>query len=614
MVSKKALIIQVIIIGIGVVFIVKLFMLQVVNTSYKDRAASNVVQARVDYPYRGIIKDRDGDLLVSNRPVYDLMVVPRKLNITGDIERFCTILGITRQEFDKKLDEARNYSPVKPSIFEDMISEKKFAKLQDLLVRFRGFFIQARTVRDYPHPVAANTLGYIGEIDSAQLSRLRHKNYKSGDYIGRSGIEKYYEEQLRGKKGIKYKLVNVRGVEKGSFKDGKYDTASVPGKNLTSSIDIDLQQYGEKLMQNKVGSIVAIEPSSGELLAIVSSPSYDPNRMSGAGLSKAHNQLQNDTLKPLFNRPLMSVYPPGSVFKTVQGLIAQDEGVIDSTTVFSCNKRIIACHNPNSFANLHTSIQHSCNSYYWHVFRELINRGYSDNRYKDAKKSYDKWRERVLDFGLGQELGIDLPNEKSGFVPTSHYYDQIYGEGRWAFSTIYSLAIGQGELGLTSIQLANVASVLANRGHYYIPHVIKGIGESNKPLPKFQEKQETGIKDRYFDHILDGMKAVVDKGTGYLIKSDEVQICGKTGTVENPHGDDHSVFICFAPKDNPKIALATIVENSGYGSQWAAPICGLMLAKHLDVELRNKALENYILSKDFIHKKETQKDNKKENH
>lgn len=599
--ENRILIIQFIIFLVGFIYLAKLFYIQVIDKSYLNEANNNVIQRIIEYPYRGIISDRNGKLLVANTAVYDLMVIPKKVKINGDIAQLSTLLGITVENFNERMETAKKFSKVRSSIFFEQMSDIKFGRIQDLLADFPGFYVQARTVRNYPQSSAANALGYIGEISKEKIELVGKDNYRSGDYIGISGVESFYEKQLRGIRGVKYVLVNVKGEEKGRFKNGRFDTASVPGKDIISTLDLDLQQFAERLMKNKIGSVVAIEPSSGEILAFVSAPTYDPNLLTGEDFSKNYLALSRDSLKPLFNRALMAQYPPGSIFKTINALYALQIGIINTSTVIPCNRGIIACHGKHTSANFTTSIQYSCNPYYWTVFKKIIQSGRNANAFIDARLSYDLWRNHVLKFGLGAKVGIDLPNEKKGILVTSNYYNKVYGENSWQFSTIYSLGIGQGELGMTPIQMANLATIFANRGYYYAPHLIKSIGDSARPLPQFLEKHETGVNKDYYDAVVDGMELVVRSGTGFLARSKNNPACGKTGTVENPHGADHSVFIGFAPKENPKIAIAIVVENSGFGAEWAAPMAGLLFGKYLNYEVEKDWVENYILKRDFIH-------------
>ncbi len=596
-------IIQAIFIVVGLTFVIRLFFLQVVEQDYKFKAQDNVMRRITDYPYRGLIYDRNGKLLVYNTPVFDIMVVTKEMEV-GDTITFCKRFDMTKEDFKatlKHIREAKEYSSVKPIAFLKQLSVEDFARIQDYLVDYKGFYPQARTIRSYPQPSMANALGYIGEISKRQMEKQDDKYYQQGDYIGISGLESSYEKELRGNRGARYVMVNVRGVEKGAFKEGLYDTLSTPGLNLVSTIDLKLQQYGEKLMANKKGSVVAIEPSTGEILSIISVPTYDPNLLTGRRFSKNFLALQKDSLVPLFNRPLMAMYPPGSIFKLVEALIAQQEGVITPHTQFPCVKTIVNCHNHPSPQDLRGSIQYSCNPYYYQVFHKIINQDKSDNKFKDTEIGFDKWYDYVKSFGLGQRLGIDLPNEKPGIIPSNNYFDKVYGDLRWKFSTIYSLGIGQGEIGIVPIQMANLAAIMANRGFYYTPHLIKSIGDDKKPRTEFQVKHMTKIDPKYFVPVVDGMEMVVQAGTAAWTQIKGISICGKTGTAQNPHGEDHAVFIAFAPKDNPKIAIAVFVENAGFGGTWAAPVANLMIEKYLKDSISRAPMEKYLLDKDFIH-------------
>jgi penicillin-binding protein 2 len=593
--------IQIIIFTVAFIYLIKLFYIQVIDKTYEKEAEQNAIQRVIEYPYRGVIEDRNGKLLVANTAVYDLMIIPKKVKINGDLFKLCRLLEIDTTNFFTRVRTAKKYSSVRASVFFEHMSEIKYGKIQDLLSDFPGFYVQARTNRNYPPSLASNALGYIGEISQERIELVGKDNYQSGDYIGISGLESKYEKELRGTRGVKYLLVNVKGEEKGRFKNGMYDTASVPGKDIISTLDLDLQKEAEQIMHNKVGSVVAIEPSTGEILAFVSAPFYDPNSLTGEHFSKNYRKLLLDSLKPLFNRALMAQYPPGSIFKTVCALYALQNNIITPSTIFPCNRGIIACHGKHTSADFRASIQYSCNPYYWNVYKKILNQGYSPNYFKDAKICYDDWRETVLKFGLGAKLGIDLPNEKKGIIPSSNYYDKVYGKFSWNFQTIYYLGIGQGEISITPIQMANMAAIFANRGYYYTPHLVKKIGNNDSTITEFKIKHETGLDTMYFRYVVEGMEAVVRSGTGFLARSKEVIACGKTGTVENPHGADHSVFIGFAPKDNPKIAVAVVVENSGFGAEWAAPAAGMLFAKYLNYKLEKDWIENYVVKRDFIH-------------
>lgn len=583
------------------IYIVKLFGLQVIDDTYRQEAEKNIIDREVKYPYRGLIYDRNGELLVYNEPVYDLEVIPREASI-NDTARFCAIFGITRNELKNKLEQAKNYSPVKPSVVIEKISNKRFAGIQDQLNNFPGFRVKARTQRAYPHSSLANALGYTGEISKAQLVKDTTNYYSQGDFIGISGIEAKYEPSLRGKLGVEYKLVNVMGVEQGSFKNGLYDTTSRPGIDLISSIDLELQKYGERLMNGKTGSIVAIEPETGEILAMVSAPSYDPNLLTGKDFGKNYTRLSADTSKPLFVRPTMAMYPPGSMFKTVQSLIALQEDVIGPDDRIYCSGSLIGDHAPPGYYNITKGIRLSSNNFFYKVFRRIINQNESSNTYVDSRLGLEKWYEYIKAFGMGHKLSVDIPSEKSGYVPTPAYYDRIYGENRWKFSTIYSLSIGQGELLVTPVQMANLAATIANKGYFYTPHLVKGIGEDNITPAAFSEKNYTGVDSVHFNVVQDAMEEVVLYGTGqYRAKLKDISVCGKTSTVENPHGEDHSGFMAFAPKENPKIAIAVYVENAGQGARAAASIASLMIEKYIKGGTDRPWIEEYALKGDFIY-------------
>lgn len=585
----------------GVILVLKLLAIQVLDREYKLKAENNIIKREVRYPFRGLIYDRNNKLIVYNAPVYDLEVVPRDVKLK-DTLAFCQLLGITKEDFIEKMQSAKEYSTVKPSVFIKQISNKTFAAIQDYLINYPGFSVQARTNRAYSHPILANALGYIGEISQYQLEQDSSQYYRPGDYIGISGIEAMYEEHLRGKRGVEYKMVNVQGIEKGAFKDGMYDTLSIPGENLQTTIDIDLQLYAETLMRGKRGSIVAIEPKSGEILSFVTAPSYDPNDLSGSDYSKNFAKLLTDTAKPLYNRPLMGAFPPGSIFKIVQGLIALQEGVITPNTVFPCDRRLISCHGPHTHANLEKALEVSCNPYFWNIYKRILNQGASENTFVDTEIGLEKWRKYVMSFGMGQSLGVDLPNERGGYVPGTSWYDKVYGDNRWKFSTIYSNAIGRGELEIVPLQMANLAAIIANRGYYITPHIIKGIGNDSQPFEKYQKKNYTMIDAEHFDVAVEAMATVVEQGTGsHRAKLSDIEVCGKTGTVDNKDRgeEDHSVFIAFAPKDDPQIALAVYVENAGEGARAAAGISGLLIEKYIKGCTDRYQVEDYILKGDF---------------
>jgi len=601
----RRFVIGTLIILVILIFIGRLFFIQVMDSSYKFSAENNSQRYVTQYPARGLIYDRSGKLLVYNEAAYDLMVNPMQLK-AFDSATLCEMIDISKETLRTNLQHAKNYSRYKPSVILKQLSSKTYAVLQEQLYKYPGFFVQPRTLRKYADSSAAHVLGYVGEVDNNIIKKEPY--YQMGDYIGISGIEKSYEKVLRGKKGVNIYLVDVHNRIKGSYDNGKYDTAAVFGSNLVSSLDIGLQEYGEELMQNKMGSIVAIDPESGEILSLVSSPSYDPSLLIGRVRTNNYRKLLLDTLKPLFNRAVMAKYPPGSTFKVINALIGLQEGVINNNTEFSCHYGYTAggihvgCHGHKSPLNLPESIQISCNAYYCNVFRRII-----DNPvYNSTEEAYDVWRNYVTSFGFGQKLNTDLVNELDGFVPKPDYYNRYYGENGWKSLTIISLAIGQGELGITPIQMANMAATVANRGYYYIPHVVHSVQGENTIDDRFTKKHYTKIDSANFEKVIEGMYRVVNGGEGSTARIaaiDSIAVCGKTGTAQNPHGKDHSIFIAFAPRDNPKIAISVFVENAGFGSTWAAPIASLMIEKYLKghISRRRKWLEQRVLNGDLIH-------------
>jgi penicillin-binding protein 2 len=575
--SKRSYIIIGIIVFLGFTFIVRLFSLQMLDPTYKVFATNNVLREIVQYPARGLIYDRNGKLLVHNKPSYDLLITPREVGVF-DTLYLCSILEITKEDLEDKIKTAKGYSRYKPSILVKQIAPETYAVLQEKIYRFKGFHTQSRTLRDYNHPVAAHVLGYVGEVNSGDLERESY--YSMGDYIGVSGIEKTYEEGLRGIKGKKKFLVDVHNRIQGSFLEGREDLPARVGNNLITTLDIELQLYAEQLLQNKKGSVVAIEPSTGEILAIASAPGFHPNLLVGRQRGTNYGHLLADTLKPLFNRALLSEYPPGSTFKVVNALIALEEGSITTSTRFSCAGKgstpIRCTHDHRSPLGVVDAIKESCNPFLWNTYRSIL------AKYPTTAEGYNVWREHVLRFGIGRKLDMDVPVESTGSLPEVSYYDHIYGKGRWRPLTVRSMAIGQGELGVTPVQLANYAAVIANRGHYYIPHVVKKIEGSELPA-RFREKQSAGISAEHFEPVIQGMEmSVAYSSSGSLIKVPGVVMCGKTGTVQNTSGSDHSVFMAFAPKDDPKIAISVYVENGVWGARYAAPIASLLVEKYLN--------------------------------
>lgn len=581
---------------VAFLFIGRLFYIQVIDDRYKVYASSNVVRKEKVYAPRGSIYDRNGRLLVANLPAYDLNVIPSKTTSFDTLE-LSKVLEEPIEKIRKRLKRARRYSPYKPSVVIGQIEATAYAGLQEYMHKLPGFYVQKRLQRNYPYVGAPNVVGYIGEVTENYVRQ--HPAYEMGDLHGVSGIEKAYENDLRGRSGVRYLMVDVHNRAKGSFKNGQYDTLAVPGKDLTSTIDIDLQLLGEELMVNKRGSIVAIQPSTGEILALVTSPTFDPNRLVGRQRSREYNKLYVDSLnKPLFDRALLAEYPPGSPFKLINALIGLEEGVITPRSSFTCHHGFhyrslhVACHcGTNSPIQLRTSISKSCNNYYCQVFKRII------ENYPTAQEGMDAWSNHVRSFGLGNFLNNDLPTGRRGLVPDANYYNDAFGYTQWKAVSTISLGIGQGELVLTPIQMANVAAAISNRGFYYTPHIIKKIGDEVNE--EFVDQKLTSVSPEHFEVVIDGMYEVFEKGTARLSRHDSITMCGKTGTAENPHGQDHSIFIAFAPKEDPQIAISIIVENGYWGSRWAAPIASLMMESYITGDISRPELKVKMLEGDL---------------
>lgn len=584
---------------IGIIYLFRLFYLQVLDESYSIESSSNSIKRVIEVPFRGQIYDRNGKLIVYNTPVYDLLVTPNKVKV-DDTLRFCRVLGIERREFDSLVNAASSYSRNKPSLFLRQLSKEDFASIQDIMVDFSGFEFAKSSMRTYKAATLANTLGYVSEISKKQLENQEEPYYRQSDYIGQTGIEKIYENELRGKRGTKFIMQNVSGVYKGAWKNGELDTMAVAGENLYSGIDIDIQQYADSLMVNKVGSIVAIEPKTGQILSMVSAPTYDPNILATRFFSKNYTALYRNPYKPLFNRPVMASYRPGSTFKLIQALIGLQEGVITPNSGFTHANCPIGCHVHPGTPTVALGVTHSCNPYFYNVFRRIIYNNKISNTFKASAVGLDDWHDKISKFGIGQQLGIDLPSERKGNLPDKKYYDKIYGENRWKFSNIYSLSIGEGEILITPLKMANVAAIIANKGYYYTPHVIHGIGEKKTLKPEFAVRHETGVAAHHFDPVIEGMLGAVEGGTARRSKVEGISIAGKTGTSQNKRGLDHSIFIAFAPVENPKIAIAVFVENAGSGGQAAAPIANLIIEKYLTRKITNKGLEERMMEADFM--------------
>ncbi|HEY0895904.1 MAG TPA: penicillin-binding protein 2 [Sphingobacteriaceae bacterium] len=596
-------VVQGIFIAVAILLIGRLFYIQVVDKSYYLSAENNVLRKVIVYPARGIILDRKNQILVQNEPVYDLMVVPREVTAFDTLE-FCRLVGIDKAGFDKRFRKAKNYSPYRSSIFEKQLSALTYARFQEKLFEFPGFYVQNRTVRRYPDSTAAQFLGYIGEVTEKEIEKSKGF-YRQGDYIGRTGVERSYEELLRGQRGVQNLMVDAFNRPKGHFAEGKYDTLAVSGERMISSLDKDLQKLGERLMKNKIGSVVAIEPSTGEVLAFVSSPGYDPNLMVGRQRGNNYMKLLNDPNKPMFIRPIQAEYPPGSIFKVINALVAQQFQLLTPETRFTCaggyryaRRGLMRCTHVHGNIDLAQSIEGSCNTYYGYVYNRMI-----DHAGMRPVKAYDRWKEAVQKFGIGMELGIDLPNERGGIIRTSEYYTKRWGSARWGSGFNISLSIGQGELGITPLQMANVTAIVANRGYFYKPHLIQAIGEEKVIKDEYTKKNSVGVDARHFEAVIEGMSRVVNQssGTAYFSRIPGIEMCGKTGTVQNPHGKDHSVFVAFAPRENPRIAIAVVVENAGYGATWSAPIASFMVEKYLrDTISRPQSVIDHFMNSNLL--------------
>ena len=573
---------------------IRLFSIQIMDTDYQEIANRNVIEKAIEYPYRGLVFDRNGKLLLYNDPVFDLMITPKNVDLSDSL-LIKKLLFITQREFDQAYLKAISFSRHLPSIFYKQLSNEKFAAFQDRMRDLEGFNINSRTTRGYAEIGLANILGYVGEVTQKQLNMDTTGYYKSGDNIGITGIEKTYERSIRGLRGVKYRNVDVQGINMGPFENGAYDTLPQPGENLVLTIDVVLQKYAERLMEGKIGSLVAIDPSSGEILALVSAPSYDPSLLSGRGFSQNFVTIQRDSLKPLFNRPLQAMYPPGSMFKTIQALIALEQDQVQADEIITVNGKLIGDHAPPGKYDMERAITKSSNNYFFKIFRRVIQQGELPSPFIDTRMGYNKWRDYVLQFGFGKILNIDLPNERAGFVPSLEFYDKIYGKERWKFSNIYSLSIGQGELLVTPLQMANLGVILANRGYYFSPHLVRKVGDESLA---FSQKSSIEIDTGHYESILEGMQALVS-APGSRAYIPDLVFCGKTSTVENPQGLDHSGFMGFAPRNNPKIAIAVYIENAGWGARAALSTASLVIEKYLNGSVKKKWLENYVLKGDF---------------
>jgi penicillin-binding protein 2 len=603
--SSKPKILLIIFIGVALVYISRLFYLQVVDSSYVFYAQNNVLQEQTIYPARGLIYDRNGELLVYNDAIYDLSVIPDQIKNLDTIE-FCKVLNISKEEFIAtfaRLKRQKGYSRWKPIVFQRQITIPTYAAFQEKLFDFQGFFVEVRTDRKYKHSNAAHVMGYIGEVTEKDIDKS-DGYYRMGDFIGISGVERIYEKDLGGIKGTRYVLVDSKNRTQGRYKNGEFDTAAIAGKDIHLSINQELQALGESLLQNKTGSVVAIEPRTGEVLALVSSPSYDPNLMVGRERGNRYMELLKDPSKPLFNRPISAPYPPGSIFKIIVGLMGQQEKVLSPNTTYGCNHGylFVGCHPHSSPLALRGAIAVSCNAYFCQVYRSIVN----NPKYKHVEDAYTEFYKHAYSFGMGHALGIDLFGEGAGILKPASYFDKIYGRHRWQALTTISMGIGQGELGITPLQMANATAAIANRGYFYTPHIVKKINHRANPNPKYTTKNWTTIDTSYYSVMIDGMYDVIENGTARIAKIPGIEVCGKTGTAQNPHGKDHSIFFAFAPKTNPKIAIAVVVENSGFGATWAAPIASLMMEQYLTGKHdTRKALLERMLNGNLNHRNDS---------
>lgn len=601
--EKRKFVIGGIALSIVLIYIVRLFVLQIMTDDYKKNADNNAFLNKIQYPSRGAIYDRNGKLLVFNQPAYDITVVPKEIENLDTLD-LCRSLGITSDQFlqimSEMKDRRRNpgYSPYTNQVFMSQLSAEECGVFQEKLFKFRGFYVQRRTIRQYSYDVAAHVLGDIGEISSKALEKDEEGYYIRGDYVGVSGVEKSYEKYLRGEKGVEILLRDAHGRIQGNYMDGKCDRPSVPGKNLTLGLDIDLQMLGERLMKNKIGSIVAIEPETGEILCMVSSPNFDPHLMIGRQRGKNHLMLQRDKMKPLLNRALTGTYPPGSTFKTAQGLTFLQEGIVSKDSpAFPCSRGFhyrgltVGCHSHGSPLPLVPSIATSCNAYFcWGLFRMI-----GDRKYGSPQKAITVWKDHMVAQGFGYRLGVDLPGESRGFIPNAQYYDKAYNK-RWNGLTVISISIGQGEITATPLQIANLGATIANRGYFITPHIVREIQDcrldSIYRFPRY-----TKIEKRHYESVVEGMRAAATGGTCRMLSAmlPDVEACGKTGTAQNK-GHDHSAFMGFAPMDKPKIAIVVYVENGGWGATYGVPIGALMMEQYLKGKL---SPENELIAEEI---------------
>ena len=574
------------IIAIAIIYLIRLFNLQINNDKYKEYADSNAFLKKTIYPSRGLIYDRNGNLIVYNQPAYDVMVIPRDVQPFDTVD-FCKTLRITKEDLLKRFKDMKDksinpgYSSYTPQRLISHLSPVEYGRLQEKLYRYPGFFVQKRILRQYNYDAAANVLGNIREVNASDIKKNPY--YSAGDYCGDLGIEKSYEEHLRGKKGVEILIRDARGRIQGKYEDGAHDVAPEAGRDLKLSIDIELQKYAERLMQNKIGAVVAIEPETGEILALVTSPSYDPSLLVGRDRGKNYKQLVKDKYKPLFDRALMGAYPPGSTFKPGQGLILLQEKIVTPGTPFPCSKGYVSnglrvgCHAHSSPITLRPALETSCNAYFCWGFKAMIDR---KSKYGSIANAFEVWKNHLVSLGFGYPLGVDLSSEGRGFIPNAKWYSKVYGENHWSANTIISVSIGQGEILATPLQIANLCATIANRGWYITPHVVKEIKDTVMS-DKYIKRKVPTINKSYYNAVIEGMRMAVKNGTCKKADLEGFDVCGKTGTAQNPRGRDHSAFIGFAPYNNPKIAVCVYVENAGFGASYGVPIGSLVMEKYL---------------------------------
>lgn len=602
----RKLLLLTLVVFVGIAFIARLYYLQVYNSKNYNPLNDTAIRKVFTYPKRGYVYDRNGELLVANQPSYDVMVIPREVE-EFNISEFCSLLKITEEKFHKTIEKAKNYSPRLPYVFLSNLSKDDYAVLQEKMRKYDGFYIQRRSIRTYQKTIGANVLGDIGEVNQSIINKDGY--YRKGDLIGKQGVEKTYEKILRGIKGTKFIQKDRFNRDIGPFENGKNDTIAKPGKDITITIDSKLQEYGELLMKNKRGGIIAIEPGSGEILALVSGPTYNPNLLVGRNRSDNFNKMLKDSIaNPMFDRALQAMYAPGSPFKAINALIALQEGVVTPDDKFRCNlgfkygNRRMGCHVHRSPANMNIGIYESCNAYFGNVYLKIM------DKYDSRVDAMNKWSNHVKSFGLGNYLNNDLSVGQPGKIPNSDTYDRNYGKGKWYPTFSISNAIGQGEVLATPIQLANMAAAIGNRGHYFTPHIIKNIEGDTIPS-KFTKPKYTTIDKKHFEPVIQGMFDVYNKGTAEMLKVKGIEICGKTGTAENfaiiegkkTQLTDHSIFVAFAPKDNPKIAVAVFIENGYFGSRFAGKMASLMIEKYIKNEISRIDLENFVLYHSLEH-------------